>query len=263
MKFWQNDFVLGLTAEERYFYIYLVTNSMTNNCGIYKLNRKLAELETGYTSEKIDRCLEKFEEYGKVLVSKTSTEIMLVNWLKHNFKNSKKAIGLINKELMDVKDKELIQKLYDFCIKRQYPTAELFAGVIVPEIQREKCETEVEGTKGIIAILKEEIKSGVKEKEILNCSASYEENRTAKESAALNSAKFTDLLKEDKDLMGDKLRQENLVEEELVIKPCQEDDVIETGGGTTVRFWGFAEGGGSSTSGEGGTSSDVSIRCTA
>jgi hypothetical protein len=138
MKFWQNDFVLGLNAEERYFYIYLITNSMTNQCGIYKLNRKLAELETGYSFDKIEGCLHKFEEYGKVVVSKTTTEILLVNWFKHNFKGSKRAMAQVNKELKDVKDGELLKMVYDYCIKRQYPVKEIFSGVIIPGLETEQ-----------------------------------------------------------------------------------------------------------------------------
>ena len=54
IKFWQNDFVLGLTAEERYFYIYLITNSTTNQFDIFKFNRRVAELEISYTAEQIE-----------------------------------------------------------------------------------------------------------------------------------------------------------------------------------------------------------------
>lgn len=132
MKFWQNDFILGLTAEERYFYIYLITNTMTNQCGIYKFNRRVAELETGFSCEKIEAYLKKFEEYGKIIISKNSIEIMIVNWFKHNFKANKKMLHSINNELKDVKDKELLKSLYDFCCKRQYPIDEIFKGIVFP-----------------------------------------------------------------------------------------------------------------------------------
>ncbi|WP_139905190.1 hypothetical protein [Clostridium thermarum] len=133
MKFWQNDFVLGLTAEERYFYIYLITNSMTNQCGIYRFNRRLAELETGLSCDQIEAYLKKFEEYGKIIVSRNTIEIMIVNWFKHNFKANKKMLLSINNELKDVKDKELLKHLYDFCCKRQYPIDEIFKGIIFPD----------------------------------------------------------------------------------------------------------------------------------
>ena len=49
--FWQDDFVLSLTPEEKYFYIYLFTNSKTKQCGIYELPIKVAEMETGYNKD--------------------------------------------------------------------------------------------------------------------------------------------------------------------------------------------------------------------
>jgi uncharacterized protein YacL (UPF0231 family) len=88
--------------------------------------------------------LKKFEEYGKVIISQSSTEIMLVNWFKHNFKSNKKTLQSVNKELKDVKDKELLQKLYDFCIKRQYPATEIFRGVLLLEGLMVKDNTIVE-----------------------------------------------------------------------------------------------------------------------
>lgn len=48
VNFWQDDFVLDLTPEERYFYIYLLTCSKTTQCGMYSLPKRLAEMETGY-----------------------------------------------------------------------------------------------------------------------------------------------------------------------------------------------------------------------
>lgn len=35
VNFWQDDFVLDLTPEERYFYVYLLTCSKTTQCGIF------------------------------------------------------------------------------------------------------------------------------------------------------------------------------------------------------------------------------------
>lgn len=35
VNFWQDDFVLDLTPEERYFYVYLLTCSKTTQCGFF------------------------------------------------------------------------------------------------------------------------------------------------------------------------------------------------------------------------------------
>ena len=141
MRFWQNNFVLGLTPEERDFYMYLVTNTMTTKCGVYKFNMKVAELETGYTAEVIEKHLENFEKYGKIVISKSTKEIMIVNWFKHNFKNNKKMILDINKELKDIKNKEFIKELYDLCVEREYPVKEIFSGIILPGVERKEVKS--------------------------------------------------------------------------------------------------------------------------
>ena len=46
INYWQDGFVLDLTPEEKYFYIYLMTNSKTSQCGIYELHRRIIETET-------------------------------------------------------------------------------------------------------------------------------------------------------------------------------------------------------------------------
>jgi hypothetical protein len=80
ISFWQDEFVDELTPEERYFYIYLLTNSKTRQCGIYKFNKKLAALETGFTVDMVNNLLKRFADYGKVLISNVSTEVFILNW---------------------------------------------------------------------------------------------------------------------------------------------------------------------------------------
>ncbi|WP_163195558.1 hypothetical protein [Clostridium thermarum] len=137
-KFRQNDFVLELKPEERYFYMYLITNTITTLCGIYRFSIKLAELETGLAPEVIEKHLRTFESYGKVIVSKATKEIMIVNWFKHNFKGNKRTIASINNELKDVKDKEFLKQLYDICVQRQYPVEDLFKGIIIASTDKEE-----------------------------------------------------------------------------------------------------------------------------
>ena len=48
IDYWQDSFVLDLTPEEKYFYIYLMTNSKTTQCGVYSLHNRIIETETGY-----------------------------------------------------------------------------------------------------------------------------------------------------------------------------------------------------------------------
>nr|WP_155759228.1 DUF4132 domain-containing protein [Bacillus thuringiensis] len=60
VNFWQDEFILDLTPEERYFYIYLLTGTKTKQCGIYILPKRVAELETGYSMETVEKLLKAF-----------------------------------------------------------------------------------------------------------------------------------------------------------------------------------------------------------
>src|ERR1035437_7966472 len=111
-SFWQDDFVLNLTPEEKYFYLYLLTNSKTKQCGIYQLPMPIIIIETGYNQETVDKLLRRFIEYGKILYNAKIHEIGIVNWLKYNRMESPKIKACVNKELKEVKDKTLIDKIY-------------------------------------------------------------------------------------------------------------------------------------------------------
>ncbi len=146
VKFWQDDFVLELKPEERYFYMYLITNTTSTACGIYKFNHKLAVLETGLSAEAINEHLNTFESLGKIIISKSKKEIMLVNWLKHNCKMNKKTIKIINSELKEVKDKELLSRFLEVCKFRQYPVEEIFNGIIVASEVKEEAKESGQAT---------------------------------------------------------------------------------------------------------------------
>ncbi|MDU3801565.1 hypothetical protein [Paraclostridium bifermentans] len=84
IDFWQDGFVLDLTPEEKYFYLYLMTNSKTTQCGVYELPRRIIETETGYNRETVEKLLDRFEGYKKIVYDKYSNEIFINNWVKYN-----------------------------------------------------------------------------------------------------------------------------------------------------------------------------------
>lgn len=122
ISFWQDNFVLSLTPEEKFFYLYLMTNSKTSQCGIYELPEKVMTLETGYNNETVNKLLNKFIKYGKIEYNKKNKEIFLINWTKHNGSNSPTVKTRIENELKNVKTVEFIRKylavlaLYEYSI---------------------------------------------------------------------------------------------------------------------------------------------------
>lgn len=110
VAFWQDAFVLDLTPEEKYFYLYLMTNSKTSQVGIYELPKRVVELETGYHRETVDKLLQRFIDYGKIKYCEETKEIMLVNWIKHNWNSSKNVLTHVANILEEVKNKDFVSE---------------------------------------------------------------------------------------------------------------------------------------------------------
>ncbi len=108
ITFWQDPFIMDLTPEEKFFYLYLMTNSKTKQCGCYELPKRVMEFETGYNRETIDKLLERFVGYKKIIYDEKTSEILLINWLKYNPINNINIEKCVNKELADLKSADLI-----------------------------------------------------------------------------------------------------------------------------------------------------------
>lgn len=137
--FWQDDFIAELTPEEKYFYIYLMTNFKTTQCGIFKLVKRFVEAETGYNRETIDKLIKRFIDYGKILYCEETNEIIILNWIKYNFVNSKNTILCINKELKEVKNKEFVNIMYKLCLELNYNVESIFKDIEI-DMDSEKDE---------------------------------------------------------------------------------------------------------------------------
>lgn len=110
--FWTDPRVLEeMTPEDRLFYLYLLTNPKTTNCGIYKITKKQMSLELGYSQEAVNSLMERFINYHKLIRYNPETrELAIKNWGKYNLnKGGKPVIDCLKKELTEVKDKTLIQ----------------------------------------------------------------------------------------------------------------------------------------------------------
>lgn len=107
VNFWSDPYIENLTPERKYFYLYLITNDKTTQCGIYEISKRKMVVDTGYNAETIDKLICQFENDGKVRYSLKTGEIALKNWAKYNDAASPKVKACINKELQKIKDKSL------------------------------------------------------------------------------------------------------------------------------------------------------------
>ena len=137
ISFWQDPFVLELTPESKYFYIYLMTNSKTNQLGCYEIALKTIVDETGYSKETVETLLEKFVEKKKIIHSKKTNEILLLNWHKYSWSKSPKVEICIKKEFQLVKSEEFKSILFSLFKEHGYSMDSLW-------IKETETETETE-----------------------------------------------------------------------------------------------------------------------
>jgi hypothetical protein len=104
-RFWIDDYISNLGVEEKLFFLYLLTNSATEICGVYELPIKIMSVEIGIKIDKLEKLFKKFETDEKIYYRKSWVGIK--NFIKHQSVNPKVEkgieIGLLKapKELLD------------------------------------------------------------------------------------------------------------------------------------------------------------------
>jgi hypothetical protein len=93
MSFWTDSKVDDdFTPEDKYFFLYLMTNPHTNICGCYEISMKQMERETGYNTDTVKRLLHRMEKMHNVIrYSEKTKEVLIVNWGKYNWSASEKV----------------------------------------------------------------------------------------------------------------------------------------------------------------------------
>ena len=106
MSFWTDSKVVDeFTPEDRYFYLYLLTNPHTNLCGCYEVSIKQMSDETGYTKEVIKLLLDRFEKSHNVIrYSNQTKEILLLHWNRFNWTKSPKFQKPLISQIENIKD---------------------------------------------------------------------------------------------------------------------------------------------------------------
>lgn len=86
-SFWDDVWVQTLDPSEKFVYLYLLTNPVTNIAGVYEIALRRIQFDTGYNNETIERILGRFERDKKAYY--VDGYIILPNAPKHqNWKTS-------------------------------------------------------------------------------------------------------------------------------------------------------------------------------
>lgn len=109
VQFWGDVFIQSLTPEQKFFFLYLLTNERTKQCGVYEITTRQISFDTGYTVETVLRLIEFFTNSGKIMFSRETNEIAIKNWDKYNSSDSPSVKNLVNKEVASVKNRKLVE----------------------------------------------------------------------------------------------------------------------------------------------------------
>ena len=80
---WTDEKIMdSYSCEDKYFWLYLLTNPQTNQLGIYKLPLKLAAFQLGYSKEQVIVLIDRFENtLGQIKYNK-ETQVNFFKWWK-------------------------------------------------------------------------------------------------------------------------------------------------------------------------------------
>ena len=122
VSFWDDEKVVDdFTPEDRYFMLYLMTNTHTNQIGCYQITLRQMEFETGYNKETILKLISRFENVLKVIkFSESTKEILILNWHKYNWTNSPKILACLSKEFKSIKNREFRYYIHTVSIEYGY-----------------------------------------------------------------------------------------------------------------------------------------------
>ena len=111
LSFWTDSKIEdNFTPEDKYFYLYLLTNPHTNLCGCYEISKKQIAYETGYNRDTVSRLLDRFSNVLKVICyDGTTNEVLILNWSKYNWTRSQKFLKAVAKDIAMIKNKQFME----------------------------------------------------------------------------------------------------------------------------------------------------------
>ena len=115
MSFWTDSKIDDdFTPEDKYFFLYLLSNPHTSVTGCYEISMKQMERETGYNTDTITRLIRRMQDVHHVIrYDEQTKEVLIVNWYKYNWTKSEKLIKSIARVAQFIKSGEFQKYVFD------------------------------------------------------------------------------------------------------------------------------------------------------
>jgi len=108
--FWDDPLIEKLSPDTRYFYLFLMTNPLCTECGIYQISIKKMCNYTGYNEDAIKALIRILEvENKRIIYSLKTDEICLLKKPNYIDNTGKPVLDCLKSELSLVKNVELIK----------------------------------------------------------------------------------------------------------------------------------------------------------
>lgn len=111
-KFWEDEKVINdFSPEDKYFFLYLLTNPRTTLLGVYRFVPKQAAFELGYSVDAVNTLLDRFEnKYKTIRYNRQTSEIAIRNYLRYGIvSGGRPVMDMLVKTASDIVDKSLIE----------------------------------------------------------------------------------------------------------------------------------------------------------
>jgi hypothetical protein len=108
---WNHSIVIEMTPEDKFFYLYILTNPQSNQIGIYKITKKQLAFDLGFSAEIVRSIMDRFTDHYKLIRYNPGTsEIAIKTWGKYYLhKAGKQVMECVISVLNEVKDHSLIR----------------------------------------------------------------------------------------------------------------------------------------------------------
>lgn len=102
------------SADDMYFWLYLLTNPHNNICGVMRIGTSTISRDMKKSKAWAVELLERFSTVHKLIfVDKATSEILILKWWKHNWSTSKDLGSSVKKRLNEIKSETIKLMLLD------------------------------------------------------------------------------------------------------------------------------------------------------
>lgn len=113
-RFWDDDYTSNLDPIEKLMFLYFLSNTSTNICGIYEIPLKKVAMDTGIDKEMVNKIVDRFTRDGKIFYH--NGWVCLKNFIKNQNQRSPQVLTGIQREM-----EEVPQEIMDIFIGYGYP----------------------------------------------------------------------------------------------------------------------------------------------